>query len=480
MGILADPRAPSETSVVAVATATPAAGSTEVYTAQVTGSVKATGTVTFTDNNGIVCQNVPVDSSGTAVCSAQVGNEGTHTILAGYSGDADLRPSFSPEEVDVLAGPAAQRILEYPISAQSLGATLDLSPYFGTTSGLPVTYSVAAASSGVCAVSGTQLSATGAGTCTVVADQTGNENYSAAPERSESFSVINTTAAADVTVSPASAFVQAGQNLQFLTVVDNTGHSLLTNLSVTSSLGVPVTCDFTSVAVGVTDYCYATYTTTSADASAGSVTDVETVQAKGQSNQTVTAAATGVAQFQATPSVSLSEQPSVQQFTGPGQSITYDYSVGDTGNVPIDDIAVGGALGISCPATSLDPGDSETCTATYATTAADVAAAAISDAASVTASAEVPATDEPATVTAASAATVDYAGLSIDETTDVSRYPGAGFPINYRYALTNTGSVPVSIAMINAHLENGPDGNVTVTCPQWTLAPGTGETCTGS
>ena len=168
-------RAPSQTSEISASTSTPAAGSFDQYTATVTGATNPTGTVTFTDNNGVICQNVPVATNGTAECVAQVGNTGTHTIVAGYSGDSLLQPSASPLGLDILAGPASQTIAFSNIFAQQKGASLDLSNYATSSSGLPVSFSVSTGSSSVCSVSGTTLSLNGAGSCTVLANQAGNE-----------------------------------------------------------------------------------------------------------------------------------------------------------------------------------------------------------------------------------------------------------------------------------------------------------------
>ena len=63
-------------------------------------------------------------------------------------------------------------------------------------------------------------------------------------------------------------------------------------------------------------------------------------------------------------------------FDAPGTTITYSYVVTNTGNVAIGDIKVNDGLtglsSLSCPTPELAAGASETCTATYQTTQADV------------------------------------------------------------------------------------------------------------
>jgi hypothetical protein len=57
------------------------------------------------------------------------------------------------------------------------------------SSGLAVSFTIDAASSSVCSISGTTVSFIGAGTCTIDANQAGNSNYNAAPRAQQSFTV---------------------------------------------------------------------------------------------------------------------------------------------------------------------------------------------------------------------------------------------------------------------------------------------------
>ena len=74
-----------------------------------------------------------------------------------------------------------------PTSATVGGATY--TPTATATSGLPVTITVATASASVCSISAGVVSFTGAGTCTLDANQAGNATYSAAPQVTQSFTV---------------------------------------------------------------------------------------------------------------------------------------------------------------------------------------------------------------------------------------------------------------------------------------------------
>ena len=66
-----------------------------------------------------------------------------------------------------------------------------------------------------------------------------------------------------------------------------------------------------------------------------------------------------------------------------GTPVTYSYKVTNTGNVTLNPVTVtdpmAGLSAISCPSTTLAPRASETCTATYTTTQADVDAGSITN-----------------------------------------------------------------------------------------------------
>jgi hypothetical protein len=135
---------------------------------------------------------VSLSSETPSVCSVEEATVsfiavGMCTIDANQPGDSsyepapEVRQSFlvgagsqlitftsSPPDVPTVAGPT------YPVSASA-------------TSGLPVLLSSGTPS--VCAMEGSTVSFTTAGTCTIDANQPGNSNYDAAPQMAQSFSV---------------------------------------------------------------------------------------------------------------------------------------------------------------------------------------------------------------------------------------------------------------------------------------------------
>ena len=67
---------------------------------------------------------------------------------------------------------------------------------------------------------------------------------------------------------------------------------------------------------------------------------------------------------------------SITGFSAAGTLVTYSYKVTNSGNVTLHSVGVTdpmpGLSAVNCPTTTLAPGISETCTATYTTTQADV------------------------------------------------------------------------------------------------------------
>jgi hypothetical protein len=96
--------------------------------------------------------------------------------------------------------------------------------------------------------------------------------------------------------------------------------------------------------------------------------------------------------------------------TAAGQLVSYSFVVTNTGNVTLTNVAVADlqaapaaslASGPACPAATLAPGATETCTATYTVTQADIDNGSVSDSATVSGDppSGPPVTSPPSTVT---------------------------------------------------------------------------------
>ncbi len=112
---------------------------------------------------------------------------GTCTIRASQPGDANYQPA-----------PLVQQAFSVGLILQTIsfsstppaGAVVGITTYVvaaAATSGLPVVFSADPTSASVCTVSGSTVTAVGAGTCIIDANQFGNASYQAASEVQQSF-----------------------------------------------------------------------------------------------------------------------------------------------------------------------------------------------------------------------------------------------------------------------------------------------------
>src|SRR5262245_13003408 len=137
-----------------------------------------------------------------------------------------------------------------------------------------------------------------------------------------------------------------------------------------------ISCPSTSLAAGASMTCTATYTTTQANVVAGSLSNTGSVTGTGPDDTTVNAsddlAVPGL------PAMTLVKSSNVSSFSSPGTVITFTFVVTNTGAQPLATVTISDPLipasSIICPPSlPLAVGASMTCTATYTTTAADVA-----------------------------------------------------------------------------------------------------------
>jgi PKD repeat protein len=116
---------------------------------------------------------------------------------ADKSGDVAI--TINKADQDINFGPLSDKTysdLPFEVSAEA-------------SSGLSVSFSTTSAA---CSVSGTTVTINEAGDCTITASQSGDDNYNAAPDVSQTFT-INEQLAAKFSATPRT--VQAGQNVQF-------------------------------------------------------------------------------------------------------------------------------------------------------------------------------------------------------------------------------------------------------------------------
>ncbi len=312
-----------------------------------------------------------------------------------------------------------------------------------------------------------------------------------------SMATVTTTLGPAVTMTKSASpttVTAAGQTVTYSFLVANTGNTTLTGVSITetafSGTGTPpvISCPVTTLAPGASTTCTGTYTVTQADIDAGSVTDTATASGTPPSGPPVTSAPSSATVTATTvPSLALLKTASPSSVSAAGQTVTYSFQVTNTGNATLTDLGVtetsfsgtGARPVVTCPATTLAPGASTTCTGTYTVTQGDIDAGSIADTAiaSGTPPTGPVVTSDPssATVTAAAAPS-----LMLLKTASPSSVSAAGQTVTYSFQVTNTGNSTLTGVSVTETAFSGTGTPPVITCPLTRLAPGASTTCTGT
>ena len=220
---------------------------------------------------------------------------------------------------------------------------------------------------------------------------------------------------------------------------DERGNVTLAGPFTVSDDKATVTCPAdTSLAVGASITCTASYVVTQADLDAGSVTNTATATngtvVSNPDSETVTAAQA--------PALTLVKTATPGSYDSVGDVISYSYLVTNNGNVTLAGpftVSDDKATDESCPATaSLAPGASITCTATYTIGQADLDAGSVTNTASAT-NGTVTSNQDSETVYATQNLT-----LLLAKTATPGTYDSVGDVISYSYLVTNVGNVTLA------------------------------------
>ena len=273
-----------------------------------------------------------------------------------------------------------------------------------------------------------------------------------------------------------STYDHVGQLITYTYEVTNTGNVTLVGQTTITDDKVTVICPPSSaLAPGQSIVCTATHLVTQADLDAGKIVNVATA-----SNGVVTSPSdTATVSAAQTKRLTVAKSSTTTSLSAP-QTVNYTYVVTNTGNVTLTGIALADNNdndNMSCPATTLAPGNSMTCTATHTFTQAELDAKGSPVAGSGNLANTVTATSNEAQPATANLAIpiVQSPALTLDKSAQPLSYDQVGQVISYSYKITNTGNVTLA----------GPftvnDNKVTVTCPATpSLAPGASITCTAS
>jgi hypothetical protein len=168
-------------------------GQSVTFNASVSGvgspSGTPTGSVAFSDGPAILGV-VPL-SNGSASLTTSALTAGPHAIVASYLSDATFAASASSSLTQTVnAGTTRQKITFTSVRPTHALVGGTYAPSATSTSGLSVTLTIAPASASVCALSPAGLvTFTGAGTCTILANQPGSSTYAPAPRVQQAITV---------------------------------------------------------------------------------------------------------------------------------------------------------------------------------------------------------------------------------------------------------------------------------------------------
>ena len=305
------------------------------------------------------------------------------------------------------------------------------------------------------------------------------------PPSSATITAIQSPAITVVKSASPSTFSVAGETITYSFDVTNSGNVTLTSVKVKDH-GLPglsaITCPHTTLAAGASQTCTATYLTTAADVDAGSVTNHATAQGDPPTGPHVVSppSSATITAIHA-PAITVVKSASPTSFSAAGQTIHYSFDITNSGNVTltsvkVNDTGLPGLSAITCPHTTLAAGASQTCTATYLTTAADVDAGSVTNHATARGN---PPTG-PHVVSAPSSATItaiQSPAITVVKSASPTSFSAAGQTIHYSFDITNSGNVTLTSVKVN---DTGLPGLSAITCPHTTLAAGASQTCTAT
>ena len=350
-------------------------------TASTTNTIVASqteGTITIT-NTGAASVDVPVTAPiGYSLAGQPFGMQ--------YGGSRSAWETLAPgQSIVISAAPPA--ITSAATATAEVGSPFTFAV---TTSGTaPVTLALAAgtlptgltytpgAVAGTGTIAGTPAAGTG-GTYPITF--TAN-NITGPPGATQAFSLFVAEPKISVTASSnPPSFAVASTPLTLSYLVTNTGNVTLVGVGVTDT--VPslsaISCPDTTLLPGANETCSVLYAVSQADVDAGGIHMAATASGTAPSTTVVHGTSNVTIPAIQGPAVAVTPSATPGSFFGAGTPLAFNYLVTNSGNVTLHGIGVSdprtGLSAISCPNPTLAPAATESCTATYTTTAADVKA----------------------------------------------------------------------------------------------------------
>ncbi|HAM45293.1 MAG TPA: hypothetical protein DCM67_09795, partial [Propionibacteriaceae bacterium] len=278
---------------------------------------------------------------------------------------------------------------------------------------------------------------------------------------------------------------RAGDTVDYSFTVSNTGNVTLTDLVISDPLISSISCPQTQLAPTSATVCTGSYTLTQADVDAGSVHNDAEASADTPHSGTVTAADGTDVSIAPGPGLDLVKQAGAvidvdNNGVDTGDLLPYTFTVTNTGNVTMTSVAIQDPKisDVSCPAGSLAPGETLSCTGSYPLSQADVDAGAVINSAKATALGPNADPDLPLhPVSASDSVTTpidQHPALSLTKSSNAKGTLKVSSTVVFTFLVTNTGNVVLNDITVSDPMLKS------VSCPIQTLQPGQSTVCTGS
>ncbi|MCL2482151.1 MAG: hypothetical protein FWF43_01790, partial [Propionibacteriaceae bacterium] len=291
-------------------------------------------------------------------------------------------------------------------------------------------------------------------------------------------------------------YLVAGQTVNYTFVVTNTGNETLYNLVVTddgftgtdpASLS-PVTCDATTIGVGGSVTCHATYLVNQDDVDQESVSNQATATANDRHDRPASAQADAVTlTTDQSWALSVVKTGSTSALVA-GQTVTYTFDVTNDSSETVHGMTVSdgapaftgtGPLPlISCPVTTIAPKATVSCSVDYTVTQADVDQGTVVNTGTATAygpyGQPVSQTSRPWTMT-----TTPAPDLRVVKTSSTSTLI-AGTTVQYSFVVTNMGNETLDNVQVTDLGTTGTNPVSAIDCPGTVLGPQEAFTCTAT
>lgn len=274
------------------------------------------------------------------------------------------------------------------------------------------------------------------------------------------------------------SFSAVGQVVPYTITMRNTGNVTWPAAPTVTDPLAAVSCPTGTIAPGASVICTASYTVQQADLDRGNIVNTANASitvggrtATGQDTNTLNAAITTGLTLDKRLAAS-----SPSSFSATGVSLSYEYVLRNTGNVTLNAVAVtDDRTAVTCPAATLAPNATMTCTATYLTTQANLDAGGVTNTATARGTAagnNAAVSSTPDSVTVPS---VRSPALTMDKTgpTLLATDFTVGRVVTYSYAVTNSGNVTMTGPVTVADDKAG-----SFQCAAGPIAPGATVNCT--